>query len=72
MLEENVMVSESISRPSIPLIVEELRASSALSLRRSRMVLARFERALAFAVVLAASSAVYYFGMQLIARWQLL
>lgn len=71
MLEENVMLSESISRPSIPLIVEELRTSSALSLRRAPKVLARFERALALAVVLAASSAVYYFGVQLIERWQL-
>ena len=67
------MVSESISRPSIPQIVEELRASqpfahASLSLRSA---LARFDRALAFAVVLAASSAVYYFGTLLLDRWQL-
>jgi hypothetical protein len=75
MLQENAMLSESISRPSIPLI-EELRASepfarASLSLRSAKGILARFDRALALAVVLAASSAVYYFGVLLIERWQL-
>lgn len=64
------MLSETISRPSLPLI-EELRASQVAMRASTSLLLRRFDRWAAFAVVIAGTSAVYYFGMQLLARWQL-
>jgi hypothetical protein len=71
LLEENIaMLSESISRPSIPLI-EELRASQAALRASTPLILRRLDRWAAFAFVIAASSAVYYVGSLLLSRWQL-
>jgi hypothetical protein len=109
-LEENTMLSDTISRPSIPVIdvlraAVEARASareqseahesghdtlssfaerlSLLARPRARVdslpearagarkLLARLDRWAALAVVVLASSAVWYFGTLLIERWQL-
>lgn len=70
------MLSETISRPSLP-SYEALRASHAelLTSPRSRARLQRLARRLdvwaAFAVVALTTSAVWYAGTWLIERWQL-
>jgi hypothetical protein len=65
------MLSESISRPSLP-IYDVLRASQErLSSPEVRGLLRRLDAWAALAVVLVASSAVWQFGMWMIERWQL-
>lgn len=77
------MVSDSISRPSVP-VIDVLRASQAElreaasehiaspELRASAVRLwRRLDPWFALALVLLASSAVFYFGTLLIERWQL-
>jgi hypothetical protein len=82
-LEENVMLSESVSRPSIP-VIDVLRASQAELLEvasehlsspelraQTRKLLRRLDSWAALAVVLLATSAVFYLGTLMIERWQL-
>jgi hypothetical protein len=81
--EENVMLSESISRPSIP-VIDVLRAShaelrevasehlSSPHLRaQTRKLLRRVDSWAALAIVISASSAVFYFGTLMLERWLL-